>query len=193
VESGSEKSPVSFQHDTQPNGSYSILVDITDTLLSRWSNLTTTLPTSSQELAAYFNKPLEEDDKVPLSHLSMSTLVSRGGPKIKCSERDLQRIFRSSEDEESDYIWTTLKATINAGAPDSDGTEASFHSFWDDNIRKIITLIDTPNKIIRNSNRGTSARSQTLASCFKVSAPSGGKRSRAVTQGGILKTSYLIN
>jgi hypothetical protein len=90
----------------------------------------------------------------------MSTLISHGGPKIMCSERNLQRIFRSSEDEESDYIWTTLKATINAGAPDSDGSEALFHSFWDDNIRKIITLIDTPTKIIRGSNRGTSTHSQ---------------------------------
>jgi hypothetical protein len=70
--------------------------------------------------------------------------------------------FRSSKDEESDHIWTTLKATINAGAPDSDGTKALFHSFWDDNIRKIITLIDIPNKIIRDSNRGTSPQSLRL-------------------------------
>jgi len=131
------------------------LGDITQALLSRWSNLTTILPTSQHDLMAYLNRPLKESDKVPLSHYSMTTLVSRGEPKIMCSESDLQRIFRSSEDEEADYLWTILKMAIVTSAPDSDGTQASFISFWDDNIRKIISAIFTPSKIIRENNRGT--------------------------------------
>jgi hypothetical protein len=104
----------------------------------------------------YLNRPLKESDKVPLSHYSMTTLLSRGEPRIMCSESDLQQIFRSSEDEEAEYLWTILKPAIATGAPDSDGTKASFISFWDDNIRKIISAIFSPSKIIRDNNRDTS-------------------------------------
>ena len=141
---------------------------------------------------AYLNKPLEEDEKVPLSHYSMTTLVSRGEPTIVCNERDLQQIFRSSEDEEADYLWTILKPAIASSAPDSDGTEESFHFFWDDNIRKIIAAIFAPDKFI---NRGTSTAFQRpdFGVLHRGVCISGGKRRHLVTLGGILKTSYLIN
>ena len=71
-----------------------------------------TLPTSQRDLMAYFNKPLEESEKVPLSHYCMTTPLSRGEPTIMCNEGDLQRIFRASEDEEADYLWTILKMAI---------------------------------------------------------------------------------
>jgi len=64
----------------------------------------------------------------------MTTLVSHGEPKIMCSESDLQQIFRFSEDKEADYLWTILKTAIVTSALDSDGTQASFILFWDDNI-----------------------------------------------------------
>jgi len=125
-------------------------------LLSRWSKLTMTLPTSSTELGEYFNKPLEEGEKVPLSRDAMVLLLSRGDPNIMCSESDLELIFRCSEEEASDYLFTILKTAIVTSAPDSDGTEASFISFWDDNIRKIVAATLVPNKVIRDSNRNTS-------------------------------------
>lgn len=99
-----------------------------------WSNLTMTLLTSIHNLTAYFNKPLKEDERVPISHYTMMTLMSHGDQSIICSESDLLQLFRLSEDEEADHIWTILKVAIVTSAPDSDGTEASFHSFWDDNI-----------------------------------------------------------
>jgi hypothetical protein len=82
-----------------------VLDDITEALLSRWSNLTITLPlaTSSHDLVAYFKMPLEEDEKMPLSHYNMSALVLHGQPAIRCSEGDLRRIFRFSIDEESEH------------------------------------------------------------------------------------------
>ena len=109
---------------------------------------------------AYLNKPLEENEKIPLSHYSMTTLLSRGEPTAMCSESDLERLFRVSEDEEADYLWTILKLAIVSGAPDGDGTEASFISFWDDNIRKIFNVTFAPNKVIRDSNRDTSTARQ---------------------------------
>jgi hypothetical protein len=108
---------------------------------------------------AYFNKPLEENEKVPLSHYCMTTLISRGEPNIMCSEGDLQRIFRVSENE-ADYLWTILKMAIVTGAPDGDGTKASFISFWDDNIRKILSATFAPNRVARDSNREMSTRHQ---------------------------------
>ena len=77
-----------------------------------------------------------------------------------CSEDDLRRIFRVSEDEEADYLWAILKTAIVAGAPDGDGTNASFISFWDDNIRKILSATFAPNKIVRDNNRDTSTNRQ---------------------------------
>jgi hypothetical protein len=109
---------------------------------------------------AYLNKPLEENEKVPLSRYSMTTLVSGGEPTIMCNEHDLQQIFRSSEDEESDYLCTILKTAIVSSVPDSDDTEASFNFFWDDNIRKIIAAIFAPDKFIRGSNWNTSTASR---------------------------------
>jgi hypothetical protein len=121
-----------------------------------------TLPTSQCDLIAYFNKPLEENEKVPLSHHSMTTLLSRGELNIMCSEDDLQQIFRSSEDEEADYLWTIPKMAIVAGSPDGDGTDISFFSFWDDNIRKILSVIFAPHEVIRGGNRNMSAACQWL-------------------------------
>jgi hypothetical protein len=117
-------------------------------------------PTSQSDLIAYFNKPLEENEKIPLSHYSMTTLLSRGEPTIMCSEDDLRRIFRFTEDGEADYLWTILKTAIVTSAPDGDGTEASFISFWDDNIRKILSATFAPNQVVRDSNRHASTRRQ---------------------------------
>jgi len=82
------------------------------------------------DLTAYFNKSLEEDEK----------------------------LFRLSEDEEANHLWTILKMAIVTGAPDSDGTEASFHSFWDDNIRKVLGATCTLSKFIRDSNEYSSSK-----------------------------------
>jgi hypothetical protein len=84
---------------------------------------------------------------VSLSHYSVATPVSRGEPNIMCSENDLKRTFRFSKDE-SDYLWTILQTAIITGAPDSDGTNTSFHSFWGNKIRKIIVAIFTPYEFI---------------------------------------------
>jgi hypothetical protein len=99
----------------------------------------------------YLDKPLEENEKVHLSQYSMTTLLSCGEPTITCAESDL-----CSEDEEADYHSTILKIAIVTGAPDGDGTKASFISFWDDNIRKFLSVAFALNKVIRDSNRDTS-------------------------------------
>jgi hypothetical protein len=45
---------------------------------------------------------------------------------------------------------------LNFAPPDGDSTEASFHSFWDDNIRWILQSVFIESKTIRDSNMHTS-------------------------------------
>jgi hypothetical protein len=124
-------------------------------LFDRWTSLKTALPPSMAELVVYLNEPLEEADKVPLSNHDMMMLVSRGEPWYACSQHDLEQLFRPSEDEESDYIRIILMTAIINSAPDKAGSKASFISFWDDNIRKIISGIISPSTAIRDSNRNS--------------------------------------
>jgi hypothetical protein len=101
--------------------------------------------------------------------------------KIMCSERDLQWSFTGK-------LWTTLKVTLNAGALDSDSTETSFHSFWDDNIWKIITLILTPDK-----SSGIASQEPDFGALLQGVRTFSGGENPSITQRGILKMSYLIN
>jgi hypothetical protein len=77
--------------------------NIVESLSSRWSsNLTKALPSSIHDLVAYYlNKPLE-NGKVPLSHADMPKIVSanHGNRRVSCSEKDLESLFRPSEDED---------------------------------------------------------------------------------------------
>ena len=65
-----------------------------------------TLPTPQSDLMIYLNKPLQENEKVPLPHYSMTTLLLRGETTIMYSEGDLRHVFRCTEDEEADYLST---------------------------------------------------------------------------------------
>lgn len=129
--------------------------------MESWSNLTETLPTTSSDLVAYFNKPLEEDAKVPISRYHLSRLSTVGESAVRCSEEELLGIFRISEDEESDYIYTMIKAILLTGAPDSIDSRRSFVPFWDDNIGKIIRLAFTSIKSTRGDPPSTSMDSMT--------------------------------
>jgi hypothetical protein len=131
--------------------------DITRTLFTRWVQRIGILPPTIAELVAYLGEPLQKIDKIPIPNHEMRMLVMpRGDPKYSCSQVDLEQLFRCSEDEEADLIWTILKVAVTNNAPDYDGTELSFISFWDDNIRRIFACVISPSKIIRDSSRSTS-------------------------------------
>jgi hypothetical protein len=135
-------------------------VDMSYDLMENWSTPITTLPEGASQLTAYLRKDLTEAEKVPLSHHEFSRLVSlQIHSKIMCKEADLKQLFRPSEDENADYLCTNyLLPAICREPPDENGTEASFISFWDRNIRDVFSAIITEGqtRCIRDSNQDTS-------------------------------------
>jgi hypothetical protein len=69
----------------------------------------------------------------------------------------LQKLFRRSEDERVENLIPILIPAIE-GRTREGGTEASYLSFWDDNIQNILRAIiaEGQTKTIRDSNRDTS-------------------------------------
>jgi hypothetical protein len=137
-----------------------VVVDKSYDLMEAWSAPIKTLPGDIFQLLLYVSKDLTEDEKVPLSHCEFSRLLSQGvDEKNICSEADLEQLFRPSEDENADYLWSIyLFPTIHRSPPDESGTEASYISFWDRNIRDILAAIITEGqtRCIRDGNQDTS-------------------------------------
>jgi len=117
------------------------------------------LPGDIFQLLVYVSRDLTEDEKVPLSHHEFSSLEMDA--KNMCSEVDLKQLIRPSEDENAEHLWRTyLLPTIHRGPPDENGTEAPYISFWDRNIRDVLTAIITEGEIrciVCDSDQDTSA------------------------------------
>jgi hypothetical protein len=129
--------------------------DITVTLLQNWVKPILPLPALG-DLATYIQGPLSEDNKIPLSdHAIMDLVSSQVNPRAMCSLSDVHQLFRSSEEEQADLLWTIVKTALTFPPPDSDSTESAFHGFWDNNIRVLLDVAIT-GKTIRDSNNQTS-------------------------------------
>jgi hypothetical protein len=109
-------------------------------LQKRWLSSPQALPPSAEELKAYLLTPLQDEDKVPISSHEIGRLVSGGYPNIGCSERDLEVLFRVTEEEKA-YIAFDLMPAIHRLAPHKDGSDGSFIHFWDTNIRGVLEAI----------------------------------------------------
>lgn len=140
--------------------SHTVVVDKTYDLIEIWSTPTNTLPEDAFQLVSYLSKGLTEDEKIPLAHHEFSLLLSQTmDAKNMCSEADLKKLFRPGEDENANYLWKTfLLPTIYRVPPETNGTESSFISFWDRNIRDVLSVIITEwhTQCIRDSNHDTS-------------------------------------
>jgi hypothetical protein len=66
-----------------------------------------------------------------------------------CTQNDVELIFRLGT---GNPLGDRLVTAIFAGPPPMDGTEDSFHSFWDINIRHILENVLPRGRSIRNSN-----------------------------------------
>ena len=71
-----------------------------------------------------------------------------------CDENDINTLFTIGV---SDTKFTPFTSAV-LYSPPSGGTEDSFISFWDDNIRKIVELLVPSGRSIRNSNRYTETK-----------------------------------
>jgi len=72
-----------------------------------------------------------------------------------CNLDNVTQLFRSSEDEQADVLWTIVKSSLMFSLPDNDSTESSFHEFWDDNIWRLLE-VTIPCRTIWDSNKQTS-------------------------------------
>jgi hypothetical protein len=106
-------------------------------------------------LCDYLNLPLDPEDKIPISYSNWQQLLLEkpGALEHECYAADLEFLFRVSEDEEANFIWHHVLEAILSPSPNLTGTEDSFHSFWDDNIRKVLCTSLNIGSWIRNSNK----------------------------------------
>ncbi|CAA7260723.1 unnamed protein product [Cyclocybe aegerita] len=125
-----------------------------DDVNQRWSikRRKSQLP-SCAELCGLLKEPLSEEEKIPISKSMYNWLISYLPPD-SCLDKDISTLFKIGE---PDVIALAIFTTV-CMPPPSSGTEDSFHSFWDRNIRHIIELLIPSGKSIRNSNQHTATR-----------------------------------
>ena len=126
-------------------------------ILRRWRSkrIKTTLPTLA-ELAEVVDRPLSDDEKIPVPADRLEELVS---PSFEtrdiCTSDDVRLVFCAGH---GNNILDTLFFTA-VQTPPSGGTENSFISFWDRNIRDILEFLVPEGKSTRNSSMNTATRS----------------------------------
>ena len=118
----------------------------------RSKRLKNTVP-SVEELKGVLEEPLADSEKVPITESLYASLVSLLFPD-KCDEDTIGTLFKIGELDPNLLLFFSAVATSSPVG----GTEDSFHSFWDDNIRKPIELLIPTGKSIRNSNQHTETR-----------------------------------
>ncbi|TFK67603.1 hypothetical protein BDN72DRAFT_898854 [Pluteus cervinus] len=121
-------------------------------LLDLWSTPVLE-PPKLHFLREYFEHPLEENWKVPLSRSRWQELLHSGvdRPEDRCKNENLNLLFKQSEDEKVDAIWHQLCYSITGRVLDPNGTEDLFHDFWDINIKRFL-LLCLPAQFVRNSD-----------------------------------------
>ncbi|KAF8508186.1 hypothetical protein BU17DRAFT_56879 [Hysterangium stoloniferum] len=112
------------------------------------------LPTIA-ELARIVDLPLSEDEKIPISVNRIQSLVNTETGVDFCTLQDVELLFRAGDSESFlDVLFFTASS-----APPIMGTEDSFHSFWDKNVRDVLELIIPNGRSTRNSSLHTATGS----------------------------------
>ncbi|THU97186.1 hypothetical protein K435DRAFT_857810 [Dendrothele bispora CBS 962.96] len=124
-------------------------------LIVRWRSkrIKSELPTIA-ELATFVDRPLSDEEKIPISAARMSALVTYLGQNW-CTSDDIELLFRPSESETPlDKIFAVV-----ADSPPTRGTVNAFISFWDQNVRAILELLLPEGRSDRNSSQHTATKS----------------------------------
>ncbi|KAF8630512.1 hypothetical protein AX17_005404 [Amanita inopinata Kibby_2008] len=106
------------------------------------------------ELKQVLDAPLEDDEKIPISPCLMEALVSSPFELADiCTLDDVKLLFQAGYGETplDEIFFTVIKS------PPMTGTENSFHSFWDQNVRDILEIVVPCGRSMRNSSRHTAA------------------------------------
>jgi hypothetical protein len=141
------------------NLGYADTADISTDILRRWSKKSKLSLPSISELPGLLDKPLSDDEKIPLTRIQFDNLLpGMMEAKDRCHRDDVERLFRVSDSEASDMLYLTFYNAVVQPTPPEDGTEPSFISFWDYNIRRILELLVPTGKSIRDSSCHTSTQ-----------------------------------
>ena len=134
------------------------MADISADIILRWSKRTKLSLPAISELPGILNRPLSEDEKIPLSRSQFDNLVS-GSIETKdiCRKDDVEKLFRISDEEISEALHLLFYNAVVRAAPPDNGTESSFISFWDDNIRRVLEVLVPFGTSVRDSNNNTSS------------------------------------
>ncbi|GJJ15307.1 hypothetical protein Clacol_009583 [Clathrus columnatus] len=107
------------------------------------------------ELPSIADRPLSEEEKIPLSKKFMRSLISREVNDI-CTANDVALLFRTS-DYGADVTLTRFYTAVILHPP-LEGTGERYHGFWDRNINDIIEFLVPNGKAQRNSNQNTATK-----------------------------------
>ena len=132
------------------------ILDITSELQKRWGYAAPA--PHIHDLRRQLERPLEEDEKVPVSQEDFDELLNIYDGDLDMNTLDpetLSTLFRVSPNKHAPRIALRFAHAIHK-APPSTGTEESFHGTYDANISDIIRLIILGVKHGRNTNKGTS-------------------------------------
>jgi len=91
-----------------------------------------------RDVVTFLLGPLQESEKIPLSRVEFDRLISFAIADI-CSKRDLERVFVAG-DVPSIYNAHFLKA-VQLPPSATGTTKATYHGFWDNNIRDLLEIL----------------------------------------------------
>ncbi|KAJ3334060.1 hypothetical protein HDU93_008222 [Gonapodya sp. JEL0774] len=95
---------------------------------------------SADTLPNLLNQPLPEDAKIPIRQWKLNRLSGDLYSQYSsCTETQLKELFRVVDTSDIEIPNTVDTALIREPPPGS--TEASFHYFWDDNIRNVLLFL----------------------------------------------------
>jgi hypothetical protein len=125
-------------------------------LVAKWSRPISGL--SLTDLRAYLQRPLAEDEKIPIPQRRFDRLSKHPflaeSPELALSHEQVATLFRISTDEWAEDAEALFACAIDS-VPPASGTKDLFHATWDNNILRILRFILSNAKPIRNSNDNT--------------------------------------
>jgi hypothetical protein len=112
---------------------------------------------SLQALRSHLQKPLTEEEKIPISQEAFDELCACSPselPRDALNVEQLSILFRVSTEQDAPQAHQLFSSAIRY-APPTEGTERVFHSTWDFNISRILQFILWNSRDIRNRSKNT--------------------------------------
>ena len=132
-------------------------VDITDSLLRKWTGLRYTLPPVNK-LASELKLAITDDMKIPITTYQFNLLLNtKLGDTV--SEMEANVLFKKSSRERChDALVAPVLTALHCDTPEPDSTEDVWHFFWDVNIAHRLRILVPNSTLRRNTSRNTGTK-----------------------------------